>query len=211
MALMTESAVEAIEGISETTEIHGVFKGQFSLINAILACLAKTGPADLTIATWTAAEKEIEILEQLRTDGVIKSLKWLIDFSFQARKLRAVILLRARFGDNTIRVSSVHSKFITIRNSIWQLTIITSANLNKNLRLETFQIVQSDQLAAFYESVMEEFFTHQAPAEGFNMTPYEHEVYFEKHAMTPKMFEDSPFGRDLFDPAKAGFSLMDEK
>ena len=65
-ARKTTTAVEAIAGLDHETEIFGFTKGQFSLLNLLEAVLMVTGPAHLSLSTWTAASYEVEGLAAMQ-------------------------------------------------------------------------------------------------------------------------------------------------
>ena len=54
-----KTAADCIGTIEPGTALFAVTRGQFSMIDAILACLDQTGPADVSLWTWTVAEYEI--------------------------------------------------------------------------------------------------------------------------------------------------------
>ena len=56
----TESAQNAVGILEPGIELYGLTMGQFSLIDLILAVLRQTGPAHMTVSTWTAAGAEIK-------------------------------------------------------------------------------------------------------------------------------------------------------
>lgn len=62
-----------------------------------------------------------------------------------------------RFGD-CIRTTRIHAKFVVIRNEQWNIVIRTSANLNKNVRLENFEIDDDKDFADFFQKFFDEAF-----------------------------------------------------
>ena len=64
-----ESASKALEGLAPGVEMLALTFGQFSLIDALWALLRQTGPADVSIATWTAAGADTTRAEQFLRDG----------------------------------------------------------------------------------------------------------------------------------------------
>ena len=133
-------AAAAIGTLTPGCELYGLTKGQFSLVDIIVACLAQTGSADLTLSTWTAAGSDIDFAMKLLADGRIRSMRFIVDYSFQSRQPAYCAALRERFGDDAIRVTKNHCKFVLILNDVWNLAIRTSMNLNENRRLENFEI-----------------------------------------------------------------------
>lgn len=152
------SAADAIGEISHGCEIFGVNKGKFSLIDIITHCLATTGPADLTVATWTAAGADMKFAHALLRDGRIRGIRFIVDWSFLTRQPEYCAAMRERFGDAAIRATKMHAKFVTIRNEEWSIAIRSSMNLNENRRLETFEISDDPRLTDYLDELVAELF-----------------------------------------------------
>ena len=152
---------EAIGKIEHGCEVYGLTKGQWSLIDLIEYCLEETGPADVIMSTWTAANADIGFAKSLFTNGAIKSILFVVDFSFPSRQPAYTAALRQAFGDDAIRLTKNHAKFVTIRNEQWNLVLRTSMNLNENRRLENFEISDSEPMAEFLAEVVDELFKTQ--------------------------------------------------
>ena len=153
------SAAEAVGPIRSGIEIYGLSKGQFSLIELLMHCLDATGPADVTISTWTAAGADLAHTNTLLRDGRIRSCRWLVDFSFPARQPSYCAQLRDLFGDNAIRCTANHAKFVMIRNDAWNIVVRTSMNLNLNRRLESYEISDDTDLADWLTVIVDEAFS----------------------------------------------------
>jgi hypothetical protein len=175
-------ASEAIGPITPGCEIFGLNKGQFSLIDIIDHCLTATGPADVMISTWTAAGADLGFANALMTSGAIRSLRFVVDFSFPTRQPEYCAALRERFGDACLRVTKTHAKFVVIQNSQWSIVIRSSMNLNENRRLETFEISDHPGMAAFLLGMVADLFSSQEAGAGFTNTPYQNVVGFERFA-----------------------------
>lgn len=209
-SVSARTAAEAIGPIEPGCEIYGLTKGQFSLIDIIEHCLASTGPADVTLSTWTAAGADMAFAHGLMTNGAIRSLRLIVDFSFPTRQPEYCAAMRERFGDDAIRVTKTHAKFVVIRNDHWNIVIRSSMNLNENRRLESFEISDDAGMAAYVLEICEELFDSQAPGEQFRKTPYANCLDFEKlgeasvtdaeaadAVRQQKYFQDGPLGQDL--------------
>lgn len=150
--------------LAPNCELYGLTKGQFSLLDLVIAVLTQTGPAHVTVSTWTAAQAAIDESYKLLTENAVLSLRWLVDFSFLRRQPKYCELLVRRFGRDVIRVTKNHAKFIIVRNKRWNVAIRTSMNLNHNPRLENFEISDDPALCDFLESVVDEIFETHTPA-----------------------------------------------
>jgi hypothetical protein len=136
--------------------------------------LATTGPADLVVSTWTAAGADIGFANRLLADGRIKSLRFVVDYSFQSRQPAYCAALREAFGDDAIRVTKNHAKFVLLRNAEWSIVVRTSMNLNECRRLETVEISDDPTMAAFLAEVVDALFAGQTAAETFERAAGEH-------------------------------------
>lgn len=205
-ACYSGNAWQALGKLEPGMELFGFSKGQFSIIQLICACLSQTGPADVTVATWTAAKKEIHSADRLVKSKAIRSLRWLVDFSFPRRQPQFAAMLREYFGDGCIRVTKNHAKFVLIRNDKWNLVLRTSMNMNSNPRFENFEISDDREMADFLEKVVREVFDNATDGEAFDERPIYHVEKFGKFGMDIKAFEpaDEALGVCLDDPSRPG-------
>lgn len=148
----------AIGTLEHGCEIYILTFGQFSLMDAIVEILSQTGPADVVISTWTAANADLERTRRQVESGSFRNLRWIVDNSFIARQPAYCATMRRIFGDASIRVTKTHAKFVLIENEQWRLVIRTSMNLNENKRLETLEISDDPSLADFLGGVVAEMF-----------------------------------------------------
>lgn len=152
------SAAEAVGPIGHGMEVYGLSKGQFSLVELVEHVLAATGPADVVLSTWTAAGADLAHTRTLLDSGLIRSARWLVDFSFPARQPAYCALLRERFGDDAVRCTANHAKFVVVRNDEWSVVVRTSMNLNLNRRLESYEISDDPRLADWLLEIVDDAF-----------------------------------------------------
>lgn len=201
--LTTAGCAETVGPIARGCEIYGLTMGQWSLIDLIEHVLAATGPADVVLSTWTAANADIGFANALFKNGSIKSLRFIVDFSFPSRQPAYCAALREAFGDEAIRVTKNHAKFVLIRNRKWNVVIRTSMNLNENRRLENFEVSDCKPMAAWLQEVVDELFEKQSAEETFARTPTQHVENFgaewglEGDNGASLHFSDAPLGNDL--------------
>lgn len=173
-----QNAVEAVEGLDHETEIFGFTKGQFSLLDLIKAILEKTGPADISLSTWTANRQEAVELTAMKAAGTIRTMRWLVDLTFVRRDPEAAHSIRQAFGVEAIRVANVHSKFCLFKNDAWRLVLRGSFNLNMNPRTEDFTLAHDPELFDFIETMLAKVWKHQ-PRGMDKHRPYEVHKIFE--------------------------------
>lgn len=157
------TAAEAIGTLTPGAELYILTFGQFSLIDALVALLEQTGPADVIVSTWTAAAADLTTSAALLERANLRSLRFLVDRSFIARQPAYCATMRRLFGDECIRTARSHCKFITVRNERWSLAVRTSMNLNFNPRMENLEVSDDPDLCAFLEAVVEEIYQEQDP------------------------------------------------
>ena len=161
----TASASVAIGKLEKGQDVYILTFGQFSLIDALIAILHQTGPADVIISTWTAAHAHLEKTAELMMDENIRSLRMIVDRSFKTRQPEYFAHMIERFGADSIRETVTHAKFMTVRNDEWDIVVRTSMNLNENPRLENIEISEDKAFTDFFEAVTDEIFKEIAPIE----------------------------------------------
>ena len=162
-----ENAVDSLGELAPGIERYIVTKGQFSLIDLIRAVLDQTGPADVIVSTWTAAGADISEAFDLLDDGRIRSIRFLVDHFFQRRKPQFCGQIRKLFGDEAIRVVRNHAKLVVATNEDWNVSILTSMNLNMNPRLEYALVRESPELADFNRRWIDKIFEEQKARKQF--------------------------------------------
>jgi hypothetical protein len=167
------SAVEAIAGLDRDGEIFGFTKGQFSLLQLIQAAVAVTGPAHLSLSTWTAGENDVEALTVMRDRGDLLGLRLLIDFSMARREPAQTNQMREKLGRDNIRVTQTHAKFVLLQNAAWRAVIQTSMNLNTNPRNENFTIAHDPEMATFLNAILDEVWAKQKADTIVDERPYD--------------------------------------
>lgn len=177
--LRGETAAMVIGDLYPGMEVYGFTKGQFCCINILEHVLAQTGPADVVICTWSAASGDIRAAHQMLKLGNIKSLKFIVDFSFKSRKPQFCQELIETFGEDSIRVTSIHAKFMTVKSENYNLVIRTSMNLNFNPRFENFEISDDANMLIFMNGVVDDIWDTQARHDGF-ISPSKGKQSFQK-------------------------------
>jgi hypothetical protein len=151
----------ALQGFNKKTGIYGFTKGQFSLIQLVTEALQHTGPADMVISTWTAANTDVTDVLAFCDAGLVTKARWLVDLTFTKRCPQLAHRIRTTFGDDAIRVAKNHAKFVTLGNSSWKVVIRTSMNLNHNPRFENFEIAHDPALYDFHQTIIDEVWQKQ--------------------------------------------------
>lgn len=147
----------AIGALSERKDLLIFTKGQFSILDALRAVIAQTGPADVTLSTWTFGLRDMEMAAWLVSEGnSIRSFTFLVDASFPTNERLYAERLVALFGQSCMVLSKVHMKVAMVRNEGWDILINSSMNLNRNPRWEAFTLHHSPDFCDAYQAIVEE-------------------------------------------------------
>lgn len=165
------TAAQAIGKIEKNTDTFILTYGQFSLIDALLAILDQTGPAHVTISTWTAAHAHLDTAANLMGTAEILSFRMVVDRSFKTRQPKYYHHMAKLFGSDCIRQIRTHAKFMTIRNDRYDIVVRTSMNLNENPRLENIEVSESREFAEFFETIANDIFREVAPDKQLSNLP----------------------------------------
>lgn len=158
----TEGAAVAVGKINHRMEKFGLTKGQFSAAELLHAVLMQTGPADVVVATWTVNTESIAQLAEMHERGELNEFRIILDSSLKGREPEYCQHLVKICGNERIRTTRNHSKWMVIRNDTWNVVVRTSMNFGTAPRLETFEISDDPGIAAMLLAVADELW--QRPA-----------------------------------------------
>jgi len=150
------SAAEAIGPLEPGMSLFAVTRGQWSMIDAIFHCLAETGPANLSVWTWTIADYEIEAMGGLMARQELLSGTLVIDQSADRRNASTIDKWRGRFGPESVRICKNHAKIARVWNRDLRLLLRGSMNLNFNPRFEQFDLTEGGEDFALVERLEHE-------------------------------------------------------
>lgn len=167
----TSVAWEAIGVIEKNTDTYILTFGQFSLIDALVVILDQTGPADVAISTWTAADADLQRSAELIESCQITKFRMIVDRSFETRQPGYSHHLRTLFGPDCIRAIRTHAKFMLVRSASHDVVVRTSMNLNENPRLENIEISESREFAEHFQQIVDELFDEVEAGENRSPLP----------------------------------------
>jgi hypothetical protein len=162
-----ETAQQFIGTIQPGFHRWGFSKGQFSLIDVIEEVQRQLGTFEsCSLSTWTIADADLSRLHAVLTAGRITGFRLLIDLSFQRRQPGLIAHLRKEFGDDAIRVTRNHAKFVLFRAGAFRVVCRTSMNLNLNPRLEDIELKDDAGMYDFLDGIVTDLFrAHEAKSQ----------------------------------------------
>jgi hypothetical protein len=134
------NAAETIGPVYPGMALFAVTRGQFSMIDALLHCLACVGPARISIWTWTVAEFEVQCVERLMLERGITAGLLVIDGAARKKNAEIIAHWKRTFGPESVRFTVNHAKVATIEGGGLRLLLRGSLNLNYNPRFENFDL-----------------------------------------------------------------------
>lgn len=178
-------------------EVIGFTSGEFSIVEVIDAVVERMDAPRLVLSTWTAAGDDMTHVHNWFVSGRVSNARWIVDRSFQNRQKDLCDLLRERFGDDAIRVQKVHCKFMLLEDDQHKVIIQTSANLNRNSRIENVAVSSCPVLFSAYSELVKDIFDTQVPGAGFASDRHVTASFKEvtKKETKKKMVVVSPFAK----------------
>ncbi len=148
-----QTAVEALRegGFGRGREVISLSIGQWDLSDWIEACLLeveKAGKVDALICAWTVSPEAIDRINSWQEAGRLSRCRWIIETTNFWNPRYRVLYQRLRdcFGAECIAPLRVHSKFGLLSAGDWRVVAMSSANLNRNPRIELFHAADDPAL-----------------------------------------------------------------
>lgn len=148
IARQAEELVKVINDLKPNQNFHYSTAGAWSLHEMIALASEKIGPAKLYLSTWTITEEPMRVLFGLIQKGLIQELNCLFDYRIEKRKAEAFQL--AKVNASRVKLVKIHAKVAILINENWAITILGSANLTKNPRIEAGVLSSSLEVAQFH-------------------------------------------------------------
>ncbi len=137
------------------TTTHFVTLGRWSMHDLLFYVLRQTGPADVDVATWSISEDAIRQIVNLHSEGLIKTIRFILDPRVKVRNPKPLQMLSANFP---FKLAACHAKVTLIRNPDHQISIVSSANMTGNPRIERGSIFPFSDVYKFDKNWIDETF-----------------------------------------------------
>lgn len=132
------------------TLVHFISAGEISL-HKLIEHLCSRHPgetAELWLSTWTIKEAAARTILQLKESNAIKDIKAVFDYRIKTTDSKTFHFLEKHFAQYALTKN--HAKVIVLDFVSAQYTIVTSANLSNNPRIESGLISTDPLLAQFH-------------------------------------------------------------
>lgn len=127
-----------LERLQHIGQAGAIVTGRMPMATILRYILTITGPADVTLSTWTLNDDNVDHLIAMRKAGALQRLTLLLDPTMprQEQQGRAFLNLLALAGRENLRLAQNHAKFAMIDGERSAIQLFTSANWNSNPRNE---------------------------------------------------------------------------
>lgn len=135
--------------IAEGKIIEYCSAGEFSMHQLLQYLLSCTGAANVYLSTWTIKEEPARVLHYLIKEGVIKNLYCVLDY-----RIRTLDAKHFDFIEKTLTkyvLTKCHAKVMAIEGERMCVTVVSSANMSNNPRIEAGYINCSKESMEFHK------------------------------------------------------------
>lgn len=138
--------------------IQVLITDRLQLGDVLTQLLEMTGPADLTISTFSSGEEFLRKLLTLRHAGAVRSASLYTDFKAAEKTARTNAMLRCAFDE--LRLCPNHSKIMVVQGDQRTFTLFTSQNQTRGNRLESYVIIEGTPIAAYAIATLSQLKTY---------------------------------------------------
>lgn len=137
-----------VELLMQGDTVHFVTHGRWSAHELLAEVLRRTGPARVALTSWALTEDPVRQLVEMLHSGAITELSLLVDERIEVHSPEAYQLARANIRN--IKLTHIHAKVVVIINDAWAVTILSSANITRNKRIEAGAIFENREVADWH-------------------------------------------------------------
>lgn len=135
--------------------LHFQTNSSFSTHNLLEYCLRQTGPSKVFLTTYSISEDPARVLLSLKQEGLITELNAIFSDRMKTNNAKAFQLVQ-RFTDN-YKLLPCHAKTFVLVGGLFPVSVITSANMNKNKRIEAGVLDTSLAAANFHSGWIKKY------------------------------------------------------
>lgn len=131
-------------------DYHIINYGTWSMHELVLYLVNRfCGPSELWVTTWSINENVVQSLVSAKTDGKITDIHFLFDYRVKKYRPGAWYLAQQHFD---CVLTSCHAKVTVIQGQNMSLTILGSANYNRNNRIEAMILMPGNNEATNHKT-----------------------------------------------------------
>lgn len=136
------TAAECIGPIVAGLSLFAVTRGQFSMVDAVVHVINELGPSRVSLWTWTIADYEVNVFNDLMRNDKITAGRLIIDQGARMKNRDLIRAWQGQFGSESVRYVLNHAKIATIEGGGRRVLVRGSMNLNFNPRFEQLDVTE---------------------------------------------------------------------
>lgn len=156
---------ETLGTIEDGETKHVVSMGDWSTDHMICWALEQAGPSSLTMVTWSLSPEPVSRLIRWADMGQIVEFRAVLDVRARVWKSEPMKMLFRRFGRGAARLMDTHAKVYVVHGGRFDVTIVSSANLTRNPRIEASVICCDLEVSKFHRDWMNALWARADPFE----------------------------------------------
>jgi hypothetical protein len=134
--------------------VHYQTDSSFSTHDILQYCLMQSGGSVVYLTTWSISEDVARMLFSLKEKGLITKLHCLLNDRVRTQNTKAFYMLQNLIDE--VGLAPCHAKVFVIEGGRFPVTVVSSANCNKNIRIEAGVLDTSEQAANFHKGWISE-------------------------------------------------------
>lgn len=138
-------------------EVQVLITDRRQLGDVLAELLETTGPARLTISTFSSGEEFLRRLISLRKRGLVVSATLYTDFKAAEKTARTNQMLRSAF--DALHFCPNHSKMMVVQGDHCTMTLFTSQNQTRGNRLESYVLIRGEEIADYAVNTLQQLKT----------------------------------------------------
>lgn len=146
---LSRTLIDCIGAIKEGVGIHFVTNGAWDMADLLFYILDQVQPATVSFCTWQINEDAVRKLNIAMQKGHITQLNAVLDRRIKIRNESALEFIK-QFG-NVNHAADCHAKVLVVRGQGKTVTVIGSANMTTNRRIEAGYLSTNENVADFHE------------------------------------------------------------
>lgn len=152
---------EALAGLKHNMHLHFPSYAMWSSHEVLSALLDITGPVDIHMTSWSIAENPVRQLIRMIDSGKVLNLTCLFHERTPKNHPAAWQLLQRNVA--RVRLVKIHAKQMVLINKDWGISVVCTANFNRNKNIERYVICTHRNIAEADAAWINEVYERGAP------------------------------------------------
>lgn len=143
-------------GVQPGKIIPYAHKGEWAVHELLPFLFSEIGPFHLAVATFNVSEDSLRPIFFMKNSGELLSVKFLFDNNVKRHKVD-MLFFSSNIADS-VRTSASHMKLMLCWNEKICISVVGSANMNRNIRHEAGYFATDSTVFNFYKSYFDKIF-----------------------------------------------------